>query len=66
MIWFGWILWHNNYCRLFKAKFPLYMYIKHIYDWCQGSDLTRKKIPKLFPLKDRNGVSSRRQCIVGL
>ena len=32
MIWFGWVLWHINHCRLFNAKSPLYIYIKYIYD----------------------------------
>ena len=31
MIWFGWVLWHINYCRLFNAKSPLYIYIKYIW-----------------------------------
>ena len=30
MIWFGWVLWHINHCRLFDAKFSLYIYIKYI------------------------------------
>ena len=32
MIWFGWVLWHINHCRLFNAKFYLfiYIYIKYI------------------------------------
>ena len=30
MFWFGWNLWHNNYCRLFNAKSSLFMYIKYI------------------------------------
>ena len=30
MIWFGWVLWHINHCRLFNAKFSLYIYIKYI------------------------------------
>ena len=30
MIWFGWILWHINHCRIFNAKFSLYIYIKYI------------------------------------
>ena len=25
MIWFGWILWHINHCRLFNAKSSLYI-----------------------------------------
>ena len=29
-IWFGWVLWHINHCRLFNAKSSLYIYI--IYD----------------------------------
>ena len=29
-IWFSWVLWHINYCRLFNAKFSLYIYIKYI------------------------------------
>ena len=28
--WFGWVLWHINHCRLFNAKFCLYICI--IYD----------------------------------
>ena len=32
MIWFGWVLWHINHCRLFNAKFSLYTYILKIYD----------------------------------
>ena len=30
MIWFGWVLWHINHCRLFNAKSSLYIYIKYI------------------------------------
>ena len=30
MIWFGWVLWHINHCRLFNAKPSLYIYIKYI------------------------------------
>ena len=30
MIWFGWFLWHINYCRLFNAKSSLYIHIKYI------------------------------------
>ena len=30
-IWLGWVLWHINHCRLFKAKFSLYIYIKYIW-----------------------------------
>ena len=29
MIWFGWVLWHINHCRLFNAK--SYIYIKYIW-----------------------------------
>ena len=32
MIWFGWVLWHINHCRLFHAKSSLYIYILNIYD----------------------------------
>ena len=28
MIWFGWVLWHINHCRLFKSS--LYIYIKYM------------------------------------
>ena len=31
MILFGLVLWHINHCRLFKAKFSLYIYIKYIW-----------------------------------
>ena len=27
MIWFGWVLWHINHCRLFNAKSSLYIYM---------------------------------------
>ena len=30
MIWFGWVLWHINHCRLFNAKSSLYIHIKYI------------------------------------
>ena len=30
MIWFGWVLWQINHCRLFNAKSSLYIYIKYI------------------------------------
>ena len=30
MIWFGWVLWYINNCRLFNAKSSLYIYIKYI------------------------------------
>ena len=30
LVWFGWVLWHINYCRLFNAKSFLYIYIKYI------------------------------------
>ena len=32
MIYFGWILWHINHCRLFNAKSSFYIYILNIYD----------------------------------
>ena len=31
LVWFGWVLWHINHCRLFHAKCSLYIYIK--YKW---------------------------------
>ena len=31
LIWFGWVLWHTNHCRLFNAKSSLYLYIKYIW-----------------------------------
>ena len=31
MIWFGWILWHINYCRLLMPN-PVFTYILSIYD----------------------------------
>ena len=30
MIWFGWVLWHINHCRLFNGKSSLYIYIRYI------------------------------------
>ena len=30
MVSFGLVLWHINHCRLFNAKFSLYIYIKYI------------------------------------
>ena len=29
-IWFGWVLWDINHCRLLNAKSSFYTYIKHI------------------------------------
>ena len=29
-IWFGWVLWHINHCRLKNAKSALYIHIKYI------------------------------------
>ena len=31
MIWFGWVLWRINHCRLFNDKSSLYIYIKYIW-----------------------------------
>ena len=31
MIWFSWVLWNINHCRLFNAKSSLYIYIKYIW-----------------------------------
>ena len=31
MIWFGWVLWHINHCRLFNAKSSLYRYNEYIW-----------------------------------
>ena len=31
MIWFGWVLWHINHCRLFNAKSSLYINIRYIW-----------------------------------
>ena len=31
MIWFGWVLWHINHCRLFNADSSLYIYIEYIW-----------------------------------
>ena len=31
MIWFGWVLWYINHCRLFNAKSSLYINIKYIW-----------------------------------
>ena len=31
MIWFGWVLWHFNHCRLFNAKSSLYIYIEYMW-----------------------------------
>ena len=31
MIWFGWVLWHINHCRLFNAK-SCFIYILNTYD----------------------------------
>ena len=32
MIWFVWLLWHINHCRLFNAKSYLHTYILNVYD----------------------------------
>ena len=26
LVWFGWVLWHINYCRLFNAKYSIHIY----------------------------------------
>ena len=31
MIYFAWVLWHINACRLFNVIYPLYIYIKYIW-----------------------------------
>ena len=31
LVWFGLVLWHINHCRLFNAKYSLYIYIKYIW-----------------------------------
>ena len=31
MSWFGWVLWHINYCGLFNAKSFLYIYIRYLW-----------------------------------
>ena len=30
LVWFGWVLWHINHCKLFYAKSSLYIYVKYI------------------------------------
>ena len=30
MIWFDWVLWHINHCRLFNAKFSLYILLRGV------------------------------------
>ena len=30
LVWLGLVLWHINLCRLFNAKYSLYIYIKYI------------------------------------
>ena len=31
-VWFGWVLWHINFCWLFNAKSCLYIHIKYMYN----------------------------------
>ena len=31
LVWFDLVLWHIYHCRLFNAKYSLYMHIRHIY-----------------------------------
>ena len=38
MIWFGWVWWHINHCRLFNAKSSFYTYIKYIWFGLVGFD----------------------------
>ena len=41
MIWFGWVLWNINPCRLFNAKSSLYIYIKNIrFGWVGFHDVS--------------------------
>ena len=30
MIWFGWVLWHINHCRLYNTKSSLYIDIRYL------------------------------------
>ena len=49
MIWFGWVLWHINHCRLFNAKFYLYTYIKYIWFGLAGFNGVSTIIDYLMP-----------------
>ena len=31
MIWFGWVSWHINHCRLLNDEFSLYIYMKYVW-----------------------------------
>ena len=31
LLWFGWVLWHINHCRLFNVKSSSYVHIKYIW-----------------------------------
>ena len=57
MIWFGWVLWHINHCRLFNAKSSLYIYIKFMI--CKHIMLIRfLEEPELFFFAHSSIVSS--------
>ena len=36
MLWFSWVLWHFNHCRLFNAKSSLYTYYIHFIFYILG------------------------------
>ena len=44
LIWFGWVLWHINDCRLFNAKSSLYRDIKYIWFDLVGLGLVLQNI----------------------
>ena len=29
LVWFGLVLWYNSHCRLFNARFSIFIYNKH-------------------------------------
>ena len=51
MIWFGWVLWHINHCRLYNAKSSLYIYIKYIWFGLVGWFLWHINHCRLFNTK---------------
>ena len=40
MIWFGWVLWHINHCRLFDAKSIFMQMISSISNSSNSANLT--------------------------
>ena len=51
MIWFGWVLWHINHCRLFNAKSSSYIYIEC--DFCEDTGYRPENLLEVMNDRER-------------